>query len=40
MAVWALAQLLDADDFEAERARHVADEDDPDVRAEWDAGRT
>ena len=40
MAVWALAQLLDAAAFEAERARRVATEEDPDVRAEWEAGRT
>jgi hypothetical protein len=40
MAVWALAQLLDGEGFEAERTRRVADESDPDVRAEWDAGQT
>ena len=39
MAAWALAQLLDAPDFEALRAQRLPQENDPDVRAEWLAGR-
>jgi len=35
MAVWALSQLLSATDFKALRARHLLDEDDKIVRAEW-----
>ena len=37
MAVWALSRLLDARAFAQLRAHHLADEADPDVRAEWDA---
>ena len=35
MAVWALARLAPAGDFEAERRRRLPAEPDPDVRAEW-----
>lgn len=38
-AVWALSRLLDNPDFEALRAARMMSERDPDVRAEWDAGR-
>ena len=34
-AVWALAQLMDSDAFEALRGPRVADEADADVREEW-----
>jgi len=36
MAVWALWRLLPAERFAALRRRHVGDERDGDVRAEWD----
>jgi len=36
MAVWALHQLLSAADFKALRARHLSDEDDVAVCAEWE----
>jgi epoxyqueuosine reductase len=39
MAVWALAHLLDADDFAHLRAQALPLERDDDVRAEWIAGR-
>ncbi len=35
MAVWALAQLLSAEDLAALRARHAPGETDPAVREEW-----
>ncbi len=35
MAVWALSRLLDDDAFAALRERHLPDEDDDHVRAEW-----
>ena len=35
MAVWALAQLLDRNDFITLRNDHIADETDPDVLSEW-----
>jgi epoxyqueuosine reductase len=35
MAVWALAQLIDATLFEHLRARHLPKETDPEVAAEW-----
>ena len=38
MAVWALQRLADGDSFERARARHLPDEPDPAVRAEWGAG--
>ncbi|MEK9645513.1 MAG: HEAT repeat domain-containing protein, partial [Alphaproteobacteria bacterium] len=37
MAVWALAQLCDDAEFAALRAQHAETENDPDVRAEWEA---
>ena len=40
MAVWALARLARAGDFEAEQARRLPAESDPDVRAEWRDGAT
>jgi epoxyqueuosine reductase len=38
MAVWALSRLLGASDFSALAAQRAATEEDPDVRAEWQAG--
>jgi len=38
MAVWALSQLLDADEFDRLRDTHLSAETDDDVRAEWNAG--
>ena len=38
MAVWALSRLAPAADFAAARARHLAAEDDPQVRREWMEG--
>jgi epoxyqueuosine reductase len=38
MAVWALAQLGDADTWRLARGLHAAREADPAVRAEWSAG--
>ena len=35
MAVWALGRLVPADRFDAMRTRHLPDEDDADVRSEW-----
>ena len=35
MAVWALRRLADGESFERVRARHLPDEPDPAVRAEW-----
>ena len=35
MAVWALGRLADRESFETARARHLPDEPDPAVRAEW-----
>ena len=35
MAIWALGRLTDPDDFDAERARRLPREADPEVRAEW-----
>ncbi|MGB8274906.1 MAG: tRNA epoxyqueuosine(34) reductase QueG, partial [Alphaproteobacteria bacterium] len=35
MAVWALSQLMDPQEFSALRDRHQAGETDPEVRAEW-----
>jgi epoxyqueuosine reductase len=37
MAVWALGRLMTSRDFEALKARYLAEESDPDVRAEWSA---
>jgi len=37
MAVWALARLAPADDFQRARRQHGADEPDAAVRAEWNA---
>ncbi len=34
-AVWALRRLLSGEQFSAHAARHLADEKDPSVRAEW-----
>jgi epoxyqueuosine reductase len=38
MAVWALSRLLPHADFNALSARHIEQEDDADVRAEWRTG--
>ena len=35
MAIWALGRLTDPADFDAERARRLPREADPEVRAEW-----
>jgi len=35
VAVWALSRLVDANEFDALRDRHLAGEPDPDVAAEW-----
>ena len=35
MAVWALGRLTDGESFKRARARHLPDEPDPAVRAEW-----
>ncbi len=35
MAIWALGRLTDLADFDAERARRLPREADPEVRAEW-----
>ncbi|MDJ0981265.1 MAG: tRNA epoxyqueuosine(34) reductase QueG [Kiloniellales bacterium] len=35
MAIWALGRLTDPADFDAERARRLPQEADPEVRAEW-----
>ncbi len=35
MAVWALSQLMDEREFQRLRARRLAQETDPEVRAEW-----
>ena len=35
MAIWALSRLLDGDRFAALRARHLAQESDPEVASEW-----
>ncbi len=37
MAVWALSQLVDEREFQRLRARRLAQETDPEVRAEWQA---
>ncbi len=37
MAVWALSRLVDAPAFEVLRTRHLPQETDPAVRAEWEA---
>ena len=37
MAVWALGRLSEPQAFAAERARHLPDENDPEVAAEWNA---
>jgi len=39
MAVWALAELVNRQDFAALRARHLPGEGDPDVQAEWRAAQ-
>ena len=36
MAVWALSRLLPEAEFESLRAKHLPQETDPDVRAEWE----
>ena len=38
MAVWALSRLTPADRFAAMKARHLASENDPEVRREWRQG--
>ncbi len=38
MAVWALSRLLPREGFRALRRRHMAAEEDQDVRAEWESG--
>ena len=35
MAIWAFGRLADPADFDAERARRLPPEADPEVRAEW-----
>jgi epoxyqueuosine reductase len=39
-AVWALEQLISAAEFSSLRAQYAAQEQDEDVRAEWQAGAT
>ncbi len=38
MAVWALRRLADGESFRSARSRHLPDEPDPGVRAEWGDG--